>query len=103
MRKYVIIDTVKGSVDSIMQWGDDRDFPSNIVLELNQEMVTIDNEIDVIEYGDLYNFNTKLFTKAPYVKPIILPTEIEILQSKIVTLQTELSSTKDVLDFLIMS
>ena len=81
MRKYVIIDKTSGQVLQVMEWGDDRDFPSDYPLEENQKIVTVSELIEV-DLDNVYDDTTGLF----YVlEPVIVPqkkTEVEILQKE---------------------
>lgn len=51
MRKYVIVNNESGNINQIMGWGDDRDFPSNIQIGLNETLVVVDSQESI----DLYN------------------------------------------------
>ena len=84
-RKHVLIDKITNVASEIMQWGDDRDFPSNIIIDEDKKLITVDKGIEVT-LGDIYNPIDGSFTYAEL--PIIPhePTEIELLQDKIDTL-----------------
>ena len=60
MRKYVIVNISNSIAEQIMQWGDDRDFPSNIPLSESDKLITVDSNVDV-QYGDIYNEITNEF------------------------------------------
>jgi len=60
MRKYLIIDKISGEVLQTMQWGDDREFPTNWVLADNEEVVSVQIDRDV-QLFDVYDTNSKEF------------------------------------------
>lgn len=95
MRQYVVIDTSTGIVDSIMQWGDDRDLPLDWEVELNQTVVTIDDSV-VIDIGNKYDMETGVITVLPYVAPILLPTEVELLRA-------ELAEAQEAINYILMT
>lgn len=57
IRKYVITDKTSGAVLQTYQWEDDRDFPTEIVLGENEELLTtlVDDEIDIYNTYDSKN------------------------------------------------
>lgn len=52
--KYMIVDKVTGDVLQTMEWGDARPFPSNWVLNDNEEVITAEKVAD-IQVADVYN------------------------------------------------
>jgi len=60
MNKYLIIDKLTSEVSQIMQWGDNREFPSNWGLKENEEVITVDSNNDV-ELTDMYDSNMNKF------------------------------------------
>lgn len=58
--KYIITDKISGEVLQTMQWGDDREFPTNWVLADNEEVVTVQINRDV-QLFDIYDANSKEF------------------------------------------
>lgn len=92
-RKHVLIDKITNVASEIMQWGDDRDFPSNITIDKNKKLITVDKGIEVT-LGDLYNSVDGSFSYAELPVIPYQPTEIELLQDKIDTLTSELKEAK---------
>jgi hypothetical protein len=83
LRKYIIVDKLTGNVGQTYQWGEDRDFPTNIELKENEEVITVEDEIESIDVYNTYDFATKKF----YILDLN-DKEIEI--SKILTRLSEL-------------
>ena len=99
-RKHVLIDKITNVASEIMQWGDDRDFPSNIIIDEDKKLITVDNGIEVT-LGDLYNPVDGSFS---YTEPPVIPhepTEIELLQEKVKILTNELEEVKSAINGLI--
>ena len=96
-RKHVLIDKITNVASEIMQWGDDRDFPSNITIDKNKKLITFDKGIEVT-LGDLYNPVDGSFSYAEL--PIIphKPTEIELLQDEVKILTSELEKVKSAIN-----
>lgn len=72
MRKYVLVDSISGNVNSILEYGADTDFPSNWVFKKNEIVITVDDSVDVLPEEN-YDSKTNTF----YVLDIT-DTEIEI-------------------------
>ena len=92
-RKHVLIDKTTNVASEIMQWGDDRDFPSNITIDKNKKLITVGKGIEVT-LGDLYDPVDGSFSYAelPIIPPE--PTEIELLQDKVKILTSELKGSQ---------
>ena len=58
--KYMIVDKVTGDVIQTMEWGDPRPFPSNWVLNDNEEVITV-AKVEDIQVADVYNKVSKEF------------------------------------------
>ena len=60
-KKHVIVDKITGKIINIFQWGDNRDFPSDYILEVNQQVITVDPDKVLIELDDVYDFTLNTF------------------------------------------
>jgi len=60
MRKYITIDKITGKVLQTVQWGDNRDLPTNFILKDNEEVITIDAK-EVVDTYNIYDFISKTF------------------------------------------
>jgi len=60
MRKYITIDKITGKVLQTVQWGDNRDLPTNFILKENEEVITIDAN-EVVDTYNIYDFISKTF------------------------------------------
>ena len=60
MKKYVTINSISGEFISSIQWNDDREFSSDIMLMSNQEIITVDSSKEVL-VSDVYDKKTKQF------------------------------------------
>jgi len=60
MRKYITIDKITGKVLQTVQWGDNRDLPTNFILKDNEEVITIDAN-EVVDTYNIYDFISKTF------------------------------------------
>lgn len=60
MRRYIIVDNASGNVLQTHQWGDDRDFPSNIEIKESETLVTVGAE-ECIDLCNTYDFTSNQF------------------------------------------
>lgn len=60
MRRYIIVDNENGNVLQTHQWGDDRDFPSNIEIKPTETLITVNVE-DCVDLYNTYDFTSEQF------------------------------------------
>ena len=85
MRGYALVDKTTGAISSIQKWSDDRDFPINITLGTNEEVITISDIASSPVKPDCFRYDHATRTFVAFVPIIIppLPTEMELLQQKV--------------------
>ena len=91
MRKYVFIDETTKVAKTIIQWGDDREFPENYPIEENQKIITVDDSL-LVGVDDVYDDLTGLFYVLEPLDIVIVPTELELIQAKVNELEQTLST-----------
>ena len=85
MRGYALVDKATGTISSIQKWSDDRDFPINITLGTNEEVITISDIASSLVKPDCYKYDHGISGFVSFIPIIIplLPTPMELLQQKV--------------------
>jgi hypothetical protein len=85
IRKYIIVDKISGQVIETMQWADNRDFPTDIQIDVTYDIIVADSG-DVILPGDVYDptLNTFYILDISVVDEEIYAIKYELSQLEIV-------------------
>ena len=99
MRGYASVNKISGVISSIYRWGDDRDFPSNIPVGTDVEIITIEDiessrvKPDCFKYDHATSEFVEFTPDPPGPQP---QTEMELLKEKVINNQTAI-------DFILMN
>lgn len=99
MRGYASVNKISGVISSIYRWGDDRDFPSNIPVDADVEVITIDDIESSRVKPDCFKYDHATseffeFTPDPHgPQPL---TKMELLEEKV-------SKNQSAIDYILMN
>lgn len=104
MRKYIIVDSVTGNVNSMVQWNNINnaitEFPADWVFNENEELVISDDSED-IQVGDVYDFILKKYYILEPVEPVISKSDLEIVQEELELAKQNIIENQSAIDFIL--
>lgn len=96
MRKHVVVDKETGNINSIQRWGDDREFPPELLSE-NEELITLADGENPTLKPDCFRYNhatSEFIEFIPEPSGLQTPSEIELLKVEIQSLKNRMTAAE---------